>query len=153
MRGDLDDLIEEVIVDAYGEDEQLSSFRQVFEDDGRFPFPATVVGTALEVTGVDYEGDERLGLLALCRRDGKIYQVPLLDVLPAGPLSLTTARLLAAYRKWWGAEPLPAPTLPPEEPGWNYSPLVPLASAGRAAARSRRPGRLGPGQGVLGGGR
>jgi hypothetical protein len=34
----VDDLIEEIIVDAYGEHEQLWSFRQVFEDNARFPF-------------------------------------------------------------------------------------------------------------------
>jgi len=45
---DLDGLIEGIIVDAYGEDEQLWSFRQAFEEDGRFPFPATVVGAALD---------------------------------------------------------------------------------------------------------
>ncbi|MGH7752772.1 MAG: hypothetical protein ACREN5_08145, partial [Gemmatimonadales bacterium] len=124
MGDDLDDLIEEVIVDAYGEDEQLSAFRQAFEEDGRFPFPATVVGAAIDVTTVDYEGDERRGLLALCRRDGKTHRVPLLDVVPAGPLPLATARLLAAYRRWWGAEPLPAPSPQPGQPAWVYSPLA-----------------------------
>ena len=29
----LDELIKEIVVDAYGDDEQLWAFRQVFEDD------------------------------------------------------------------------------------------------------------------------
>lgn len=119
----LDALIQEVTVDAYGEDEQLWAFRQAFEDDGRFPFPALVVGTAVDVTAVDYEGDERRGLIALCWRDRKTHLISLLDIEPAGPLPLATARLLAAYRRWWGAEPLPVAAQEPRkqacEPPWD----------------------------------
>jgi len=64
----IDALIDEVLVDAYGEDEQLWSFRQVFEDRGRFPFRGQVVGADVEVLAVDYDGDERRGLLGVCRR-------------------------------------------------------------------------------------
>ncbi len=135
MGDDLDALIKEIIVDAYGEDEQLWSFRQAFEDDGRFPFPATVVGAALDVMAVDYEGDERRGLLALCRREeGETHRVPLLDVVPAGPLSLTTARLVAAYRRWWGAEPLPVPFAQPGKQAWRYAPLAPRMEVTRPLA-------------------
>ncbi|MDQ1501572.1 MAG: hypothetical protein QOI86_4912 [Actinomycetota bacterium] len=125
MGDDLDGLIEGIIVDAYGEDEQLSSFRQAFEEDGRFPFPATVVGAALDVTAVDYEGDKRRGLVALCRREGTVHRIPLLDVVPAGPLSLSPARLLASYRRWWGADPLPTTASHPSRPAWVYTPLAP----------------------------
>ena len=34
---DLDTLIEEIIVDAYGDDEQLWAFRQAFEDNAELP--------------------------------------------------------------------------------------------------------------------
>lgn len=123
MGDNLDALIQEVTVDAYGEDEQLWAFRQAFEDDGRFPFPALVVGTAVDVTAVDYEGDERRGLIALCWRDRKTHLISLLDIEPAGPLPLATARLLAAYRRWWGAEPLPVAAQEPRkqacEPPWD----------------------------------
>jgi hypothetical protein len=37
---DLDDLIEEITVDANGEDEQLWAFRQTFEDDIAVPCDA-----------------------------------------------------------------------------------------------------------------
>ncbi len=44
MGDSIDDLIEEVIVDAYGPDEQLWAFRQAFEDTAHFPFSGQVVG-------------------------------------------------------------------------------------------------------------
>lgn len=127
MGDDLDTLIDEVIVDAYGEDEQLSAFRQAFEENGRFPVPVSVVGTVVEMIAVDYEGDERRGLLAVCRRDGRTHTMSLLDVVPAGPPPLTTARLLAGYRRWWGAEPFPATGSGPKPAAWVYAPLSPPA--------------------------
>ena len=53
MGDQIDKLIEEVIVDAYGEHEQLWSFRQVFEDDAGFPFHGRVVGVGVRVISVD----------------------------------------------------------------------------------------------------
>ena len=61
MGDEIDALIEEVIVDAYNEHEQLWAFRQAFEDNARFPFRATVVGAEVAVTEVDFEGEERRG--------------------------------------------------------------------------------------------
>jgi len=61
----VDALIDGVLVDAYGEDEQLWSFRQVFKDRGQFPFRGQVVGADVEVLAVDYDGDERRGLLGV----------------------------------------------------------------------------------------
>lgn len=106
MSDAIDELIEEVIVDAYGDYEQLSSFCQAFEDGARFPFRGRVIGVEVDVTAVDFDGDERRGLLAECRRAGESYTVSLLDVTPVGPLSLETRRLLDAYRRWSGAAPL-----------------------------------------------
>lgn len=103
----IDELIEGVLVDAYGEDEQLSSFRQAFGDTIRFPFRGQVVGADVEVIDVGYQGDGRRGLIAVCRRAGELHTVSLLDVSPAGPLPLETRDLIGAYRRWSGAEPLP----------------------------------------------
>ena len=36
---DIDRLLEEILVDAYGEDEQLWAFRQAFEESGLPPHP------------------------------------------------------------------------------------------------------------------
>jgi len=116
----VDDLIEEIVVDAYGEHEQLWSFRQAFEDNARFPIAGRVVGVEVEVTEVDFDGDERRGLIAVCRRAGERHTVSLLDVTPAGPLPLETRQLLDAYRRWSGADPLTV--VEPESPAipWRY---------------------------------
>lgn len=71
MSDDIDAVVEEILVDAYGPDEQLWAFRQFFEDEATFPFPAEVVGAPVEVVVVDYDSDERRGLVARCRRDGR----------------------------------------------------------------------------------
>lgn len=101
MADDIDAVVEEVIVDAYGDDEQLWAFRQSFEDEATFPFPGHVVGTAVDVVNIDYDGDERRGLVAVCRRDGTSHRVSLHDVV-AGEVTRRTADLLAAYRRWSG---------------------------------------------------
>jgi hypothetical protein len=95
----IDNLIEEMIVDAYGPYEQLCSFRQIFEDTAAFPFAGRIIGVDVVVDEVDYEGDDLRGLVAICRRDGQRYTVSLLDVSLADPVDPETAQLLAAYRR------------------------------------------------------
>jgi hypothetical protein len=106
-RSDLDALIEAIIVDAYGEDEQLWAFRQAFEDDVTLPADGFVIGEPVSVVEVDYDGNERRGLTARCRReDGSEHVVAASDVVfPEGSRG---ARHLAAYRKWLGLDPYPA---------------------------------------------
>ena len=105
MSDDIDAVVEEVLIDACGEDEQLWAFRQFFEDEATFPFPAHVVGSPVEVAAVDYDGDERRGLVAVCRRSRVKQPVSLLDVVPGG-VTARTAALAAAYRRWAGAPEL-----------------------------------------------
>ena len=119
MRDEIDDLIEEVIVDAYNEDEQLSAFAQAFVDSARFPFGGLVVGVEVAVVSVDFEGDERRGLIAICRRAGKPYSVSLLDITPAGPMSVETRRLIDAYRRWSHASPMASSVAENASP-WVY---------------------------------
>ena len=108
MADEIDALIAEVLVDAYGDDEQLWSFRQWFEDSATLPFRATVVGAEVEVLAIDYDGDDRRGLVARCERDGQRHSVSLLDITATGSLPTDTATLLAAYRRWANAEPTTA---------------------------------------------
>jgi hypothetical protein len=58
----IDRLLEEILVDAYGDSEQLTSFEVAFDESARLPFAARVVGANLEVVKVEFEGDERRGL-------------------------------------------------------------------------------------------
>jgi len=102
----LDDLIEEITVDAYGEDEQLSAFCQVIEDEVPLPADAFVIGEPVSVVEIDYDGNERRGLTAKCRRmDGSDHVVAASEVVfLKGSVG---ARYLAAYRKWLGLNPYP----------------------------------------------
>jgi hypothetical protein len=52
-----DELLEEILVDAYGEDEQLWAFRQVIEDEVSLPTEGAVIGEAVQVTQIDYDGE------------------------------------------------------------------------------------------------
>jgi len=110
---DLDQLIEEITVDSYGEDEQLWAFLQVISDEVAVPCDGFVIGEPVSIMAFDYDGHERRGLTARCRRaDGSEHVVAASDVVfsqrSAG------ARYIAAYRKWMGLEPLPAPTTAPK---------------------------------------
>jgi hypothetical protein len=92
---DLDSLIEEITVDCYGEDEQLTGFENAFHDIP-FPCPGTVVGQAVEGLTVATAANRR-ELIATCRRGGRHYEVALLDV--DFDADAATSRLLAAYRR------------------------------------------------------
>lgn len=102
----VDELIEEITVDAYGVDEQLWSFRQAFEDGVRFPFQGRVVGASVDVVAVDFDGDEHGGLIAVCERTDERYAVALLDVVPDDSLSDETRAMIDAYRRWARASPM-----------------------------------------------
>lgn len=110
---DLDALIDAVLVDCYGDDEQLSGFRQVFEDvlaEQPARVGATVVGAPVEVLEVDYRGEPIQGLIARCRRRDdvgeqrrRVYSVAVADLTDWD--APRPARLAAAYRRWLGVEP------------------------------------------------
>lgn len=97
---DRDELIEQITVDAYG-DEGYWSFRQAFEDHVQFPVAASVVGAEVTVSEVDFNGDEHRGLTATVKRDDRTWTVSLLDVeIAEGHQRFT--RLVDAYRRWLG---------------------------------------------------
>ena len=92
---DLDNLIDEITVDA--QDEQLMGFEAAFDEDANFPCPGTVIGENVEVLSV-CRADNRHELIATCQRNGRRYEVALLDIdITADP---ATSRLIAAYRRW-----------------------------------------------------
>ena len=108
---ELNDLVDEITVDAYGDDEQLWAFRQVIEDEVAMPADAFVVGEPVTVIEIDYDGNERRGLTARCRReDGSEHIVSASDlVFPEGSKG---ADYMAAYRTWLGIEPYPKLSCP-----------------------------------------
>jgi hypothetical protein len=106
MTQNLERLIEEITVDACDLYEQLWGFLQVFSDETTVPAPSTVLDFPVEVTGFDFEGDERRGLVAKCRHGGGTGTVSLVDVR-FEPHSVA-GWLHAAYRTWLGLPPFPA---------------------------------------------
>lgn len=109
---DLEHLVAEITTDAHGDDEQLWAFRQALVDGVELPCDAFVIGEPVSLIAFDYDGNQRRGIVARCRReDGSEHVVPASEVVLApraqgGPL-------LAAYRKWLGLEPLSEPAAPP----------------------------------------
>lgn len=51
---ELDESIEAVTVDCYGDDEELGAFLQAFEDELELPMSASVVGVPVEVVAMEY---------------------------------------------------------------------------------------------------
>jgi len=98
---ELDELIDDITVDAYDHDEALMGFENAFDEADCLPCPATVIGENIEIVSVA-AGNGRQELIATCRRASRQHQVALLDVhiTPDQPAS----RLLAAYRQWTGAD-------------------------------------------------
>jgi hypothetical protein len=93
----LDELIADITVDCYGEDEELSGFEAAFDEWAALPCPGTIIGEDVRVLSVATQNGRR-ELVANCERGGHEYRIALLDVeLKADP---ATERLLAAYR-WW----------------------------------------------------
>ena len=100
----LDELIEKITTDAYGDDEQLWAFRQVIEDDVTLPADGFVIGEPVLVVEINYGGNTRRGLTAECRRGvGSVYVVAASDV--TFPERSVGARYVAAYRRWLCLDP------------------------------------------------
>lgn len=95
------DLLEELLVDAYGDGEQLGALEVGFHDNIEFPFAATVLDHPVEVESVEFDGNERRGLVALTDRG----VVSLLDVTPKPPEAI---EYLNVYRAWANVELLEA---------------------------------------------
>jgi len=96
---ELDALVEEATVDAYGDDEQLGGIAVMIEDNLEVPFKTTVLGIAVTVRKVT---QTESGIVADCVRDGHHQMICVLDLpLPEPPPS--GAQWIAAYRHWAGA--------------------------------------------------
>jgi Calcium binding len=93
---ELDALVEEATVDAYGDDEQLSGFAVMIEENLETPFETTILGVQVTVTGIT---QTESGIVAECVRDGQHQAIAVLDLpLPEPPPK--GAQWIAAYRHW-----------------------------------------------------
>lgn len=98
---ELDYRIEEIIVDAYGDDEQLSSFACVLDELLDVPAGATAMGQPVELTAVE-DGGARLGLRATVEGPTGKWTVALVDITVDPVAHPEVAMTVAAYRRWLG---------------------------------------------------
>ena len=54
----LDELVEEALVDAYGESEQAAGFYTMLENDLRLPFETEMLGVTVTVESIDITEDD-----------------------------------------------------------------------------------------------
>jgi len=93
----LDALVEEATVDAHDEDEQVSGFYSVIEDELELPFQTEVLGVSVTVESIDVTGGN--DLVAICKSGNKKQRIRLVDLpLPDPPPK--GAQWIAAYRHW-----------------------------------------------------
>jgi hypothetical protein len=97
---ELDALIEDLTVEAYGDDEQISGFLVGAEEALVRGEQATIVGVAVDVVSVDCGPDVRTALTAAVRRDGATHRVALADLAFSRDSEL--GLVVAAYRRWQG---------------------------------------------------
>jgi hypothetical protein len=92
-------LIEQATVDCYNESEQVTGLFTMLEEHLGIPFPATVLGTPVTVTGIDVTTSDQI--IAICHHDGHRQTIPILDL----PLPTPTPpgwEWVEAYRRWLG---------------------------------------------------
>ena len=65
-------------MDAYGEDEQASSFLNMLEEELDLPFEAEVLGLSVKIEKLDLTG--RCDIIAVCRRGKEKQRIPILDL-------------------------------------------------------------------------
>ncbi len=95
---ELDALVDEATVDAYGEGEELAGFAVMIGDNLAVPFETTVLGVTVTVKKVDQSAS---GIVAICVCGKHRQAIPILDLpLPDPPPQ--GAEWIAAYRRWAG---------------------------------------------------
>jgi hypothetical protein len=93
----LEEMIEEAIVDAYGDSEQITGFFTMFEDQLKLPFQTEVLGKQVTVEQLDLTDDDQI--VAVCSRGRSRQRIPILDLpLPTPPP--LGAEWIEAYRHW-----------------------------------------------------
>jgi phosphohistidine swiveling domain-containing protein len=95
-KAELNAMIEEATVDCHDEEEALTGFASLVEENLEVPFETTVLGVTVTVTGVTHTSH---GLVADCARGRHRQAIHLLD-LPLPEPSPKGAEWIAAYRRW-----------------------------------------------------
>lgn len=93
----LKELIEEAVVVAYTEEEQIVGLLTMIEEHLALPFSAKILGVEVEVEKVDMTLDSHI--VDICRRGNTRQKVAILD-LPLSVPAAASAEWIAAYRRW-----------------------------------------------------
>jgi hypothetical protein len=114
---ELDRVIEIVLTDAYGEEEEAVAWETVLEEAIDVPTQAALLGEGVTVIHIGLPSG-RTEVTARCRRgsDGARGEVALADL--AFPPQTEEAWLHAAYRRYLGLPPFPATP----RPSWTWPP-------------------------------
>src|SRR5213594_4725967 len=96
-KDDLERMVEDATVDAYGESEQVCGFYTMLENNLELPFNTAVLGAEVMVERIDLPDDDHI--VVVCRRGQKRQRLPILDLpLPEPPPK--GWEWIAAYRHW-----------------------------------------------------
>jgi hypothetical protein len=110
---DLARVLDIILVDCYGEDEECTAFLTVLEEEMGLPMTASLLGAPITVTKLDYQDPAR-GLVAHCDGPHGSGDVALADL--AFPADTVAAWLHAAYCHYLGLKPFPATP----RPDWTW---------------------------------
>ena len=110
---DLERVLDVILVDCYGEDEEYSAFLTVLAEEIELPTAASLLGAPVTVTRLDYQDSAR-GLVARCDGPHGSGDVALVEL--AFPADTVAAWLHAAYRHHLGLKPFPATP----RPDWTW---------------------------------
>lgn len=110
---DVDELLAKLLVDAYGDDAQLTALCERIVGALDLPIDVHVVGEPLSLSAVDYDGNSRRSLVARRRRedDGE-HRVAFADIQLSPDVA--SYPYLAAYCRWLGVEQNPIKPLSAE---------------------------------------
>jgi len=93
----LDRMIDDAIVDAHSESEQIVGFYTMLEDNLALLFKTEMLDVVVPVERIDLTNDEQI--VAICSQGKARQRVPLLD-LPLPRPSPAGADWIAALRRW-----------------------------------------------------
>ncbi len=97
IKARLEAMIEEVVVDAHDESEQIGGLYTMIEEHVAVPFETTLLGVPVTVKAVDLtEQDE---IVAVCTRGRLRQAIPILDLVLPSPAP-AGAEWIEAYRYW-----------------------------------------------------
>jgi calcium binding protein len=93
----LDAMIEEAIIDAYNDEEQVTGLFTMLEEHLALPFQTTVLGVTATVTKIDLTTENEI--VAICRRDNHKQTIAILELRLPDPAP-DGAEWIEAYRRW-----------------------------------------------------